>query len=240
MNISKLAFILTIFLNSNIFAFNQLLNSVQQFYQHHSPYQDIVVNNVVLYETWNSIYCQKRYEIIRDIIYKYGSCTDKKLHLLDIGAAQGYFSFRLAHDFEIKATLVEDGQSASDAEPSASIKLLEDLCNLNGGSGDFTVLPSKTDAYELDKLSAYKRFDVVLALSVVHHIREWQNFIDSLKSVGDLIIIELPIPGLGDHSNMLAHDELVKIHEYILSIEGQAVASTSRFYKGQMSSFYIL
>jgi hypothetical protein len=55
-------------------------------------YQDVIVNNKVLINGINL--CDKRYDLIKPIF----NLFQAPFSVLDLGSAQGYFSFRIAHD----------------------------------------------------------------------------------------------------------------------------------------------
>ena len=57
------------------------------------PYQDVIIKNQVIRKGVNNSY--GTYELIKPILKQFQG----EFSFLDLGAAQGYFSLRVAHDF---------------------------------------------------------------------------------------------------------------------------------------------
>lgn len=223
---------------------------IEQFCQANKPYQDIVINGETVYRGWNTDYCQARYEIIKNILHKIypqaftqnafdNQCHDTPLNILDLGAAQGYFSFKLAHDFGLTCFMLEDGQSATEYG-NESNSFLKDVCKLNTETNNIFLLATTVNHKILRELQRNDRFDVIMVLCMLHHLDDWQECLDILLTLGKYVIIELPDTDNGDLSGMDALGKLKLIPEYILKKGGTIAAKTSRFYKGQTSTFYVL
>ncbi len=117
--------------------------------------------------------CARRYKMIYDALvqrYRPGFA------LLDIGASEGYFSIRLSEDFNARATMLEKKAEIS------SIVSAQDNPNLRAVSGRF----------DAKKLSSLGQFDVVIALSIIHHFPNWGEMIKKVLAIGDTVFVELP------------------------------------------------
>jgi hypothetical protein len=126
-----------------------------------ATYQDIVIQNQV-YPT-GLHFCDNRYELIRPVLDRY---KNQSFSLLDIGASQGYFSFRIAQDYPSVCLMLEGALYPN------HLKILEDLCRFNSHLKNVFLLPYMMDMQSLNNLSRLFQFDVVLALLVIHQIAE--------------------------------------------------------------------
>lgn len=117
--------------------------------------------------------CAERYEIVRQFCAQY----TRPFTVLDIGAAQGYFGARLTEDFP-DCTVVSIEKEAPPADiPERVIWLNREFI-----AADFWTL------------GQVEHFDVVLAMSVVHHFdSEPHHVISAMQSLGDHLIIEIPV-----------------------------------------------
>ncbi len=145
-------------------------------------YQDIIVNNKVHATGVRS--CQKRYETIKKVLQELRIKSPK---VLDIGAAEGYFSFRVAHDFDASCVMIE----------SDTRRPLKHLCDENEAINKNIILLEKYfNPSDFIKLAQCEQFDVVLCLNVIHHFRgHWKRAIDAIMQLGDTFIIETPPAG---------------------------------------------
>lgn len=139
------------------------------------PYQDIIINNEIISKGVGPD-CQSRYNAISKIISKY----NRPIKILDLGASNGYFSFRIAHDYDALCVMVD----VSDR--------LCDICKLNDQIKNIFYLKKEFTLNDLETLCKYEHFDVVLALNVVHHMVSWREILDIIFRLGDTIIIETP------------------------------------------------
>ena len=121
--------------------------------------------------------CESRYEIIKE----YASRFNRPFTVLDIGANLGYFGFRLMEDFDCVSVMVE-------AMPNYH-RSLKNLARENDAG---VVLFHRFDHSSLKTLGDVEHFDLVLALSVVHHIEGDVNQTCSLiEQLGDHVIWEI-------------------------------------------------
>lgn len=120
-----------------------------------------------------------RYEAIK----KFCSSYNRPFSVLDIGANFGYFSFRLASDFDCHVTMVEK-------DPKCS-KKLQELC-IENDLENVCLLKHKFSVESLKALARVERFDVILAMSVVHYFPDANEIMDIMKSMCDNLLVELP------------------------------------------------
>ena len=138
-------------------------------------YQDRIVKGGVIQKGDRE--CEKRYEIIKKFLQQY----KRPITILDLGAAQGYFSFKIAEDFDATCVMVESYEADT----------LKKLCEEN--DNDNTILLNKhINPTTLEELSKCEHFDVVLALNVVHHIGDVERTMNALTKMCDHLIIETP------------------------------------------------
>lgn len=96
--------------------------------------------------------------------------------VLDLGAHAGYFSLRLAEQFDARVTAVDDWPGLSRAV---------------AGEPRVTAVPRRLTPGQVRGLGP---FDVVLALSVLHHIPDWPGMLDALREAAGVLMIETPDP----------------------------------------------
>lgn len=134
--------------------------------------------------------CQGRYDAIRGHLQGWLAEheLDHQLRVLDLGAYTGYFSTRLVEDFGADATVVDDFAGLPAAVRSnPTVKL--------------TMINRRLGVKEIDELG---NFDVVLLLSVLHHIRQWRDVLAVCQRRARLLYIEVPDPA--EHlPNAVAH-----------------------------------
>lgn len=113
--------------------------------------------------------CASRYEVIRD----YVATLRRPFTVLDLGASAGYFSIQLTRDFGARCICVE---------PSPDIEHARDQVA--------AIVRSKVMPEDVRKLGT---FDVVLGLSVLHHMTYWQSMLAMLDRIArSALIIETP------------------------------------------------
>lgn len=185
------------------------------------PYQDIVINNEIISKGVGPD-CQSRYDAISKIISKY----NRPIKVLDLGASNGYFSFRIAHDYGAMCVMVD----VSDR--------LRDICELNDQIKNIIYLKREFLLDDLKTLCKYEHFDVVLALNVVHHMSDWKEVLDTIFQLGDTIIIETP-PANDDRVGELPCIPLIE--DYLLKkSNGQIIAKTPRAAANNFDQIIIL
>lgn len=144
-------------------------------------YQDIIINNQCVQKGERS--CAPTYEIIKNILDK----IQKPFNVLDIGAAQGYFSFKIAYNYNAICVML-----GGDYDYKDHTKQLFKLCKLNNLTNTI-FLKINISPNLLRELASREHFDVVLALNFIHHCGcDWKETIDAVMMLGNTIIIEHP------------------------------------------------
>jgi len=123
---------------------------------------------------------EKRY----DEIFKFCKQFNRPISVLDLGAAEGYFTFRLAEDFSGVFIAVESNPER---------KLLE-LCVKNNNH-KVLLLDKQMNLKNLKNLKEVQHFDIILALNIIHHFDEpFQDVLDTLVSMSSFCFMEHPNP----------------------------------------------
>ena len=115
-------------------------------------------------------------------IFKFCKKFNRPISVLDLGAAEGYFTFRLSEDFSGVFIAVE----------SDSQRNLLDSCKKNNNR-NILLLEKQMNLKSLKNLKEVQHFDIVLALNIVHHFDEpFQDVIDTLVSMSSFCFFEHP------------------------------------------------
>lgn len=127
--------------------------------------------------------CEGRYLAIRKEMLRLGYAKGAKppIRVLDIGAANGYFSFRLAEDFGADVTMIESAPAIATwwkKNNNPRVRLIH----------------RTVSARELLLMAKRTRYDVVLALSVLHHFPDYGRAIRAVFRLADVAFIEPPAP----------------------------------------------
>lgn len=150
-------------------------------------YQDIVIGNHI-HEIGTDL-CAPRYELIKPLLDRY----TKSFTLLDLGAAQGYFSFRTATDYPHSSCVMIESNNTSYYAHHGD--MLYDLCRMNSHLENISYINKRINLTDLQLLNKDKHFDIVLALLVVHlmdeSLHEQIKIIEELLQLGDYLIIEV-------------------------------------------------
>lgn len=181
-------------------------------------YQDIWINQKTMFQGVNL--CENRYELIKPILQDL-----KEFSVLDVGAAQGYFSFRIASDFPgAHCSMIEHANKSYDHHA----RLLYQLCLLNN-LPNVNYFHKEISVPVLETLSDKVHFDVVLALLVVHQIDDDMEIrktaIRNLLQLGNHVILEVSndvAPELRDY----VRDQLSTNDEF------------ERFFLGEVPRYY--
>jgi 2-polyprenyl-3-methyl-5-hydroxy-6-metoxy-1,4-benzoquinol methylase len=196
----------------------------------HEQYQDIIINGVVV--SHGSRECATRYEAIKEVLKNY----TRPFTVLDIGASQGYFSFRIAHDFPKSVCVMIEGNYSDEWQIAEQ---LHDLCKLNNELDNIIFLKKRITADDLERLAEVEHFDVILACNIIHHTaHEWRRFTDALFKLGDHLILETP--PAQETTIPLARP----IDEYLATKHGTIICSVARHtnphLKGKMYLFDLI
>lgn len=99
------------------------------------------------------------------------------LRILDIGAHQGYFSLRLAAELDCQVVAVDDWRGLRPA--------LEEAADPRVGGIYERLTP--------ESLAALGEFDVILCLSVLHHVPWWEQMLAQIRRQSRLLICEVAV-----------------------------------------------
>lgn len=175
-------------------------------------YQDILVDGKVIKEGVKD--CEIRYPNIKKILDNY----KRPFTVLDIGASEGYFSLRIAAEYDCTCVMIEGDKTL----------LLPHICQLNKRLDNVVVLEKFITPQDLKELGECEHFDLVLAFNVIHQLKDdWKDGIDYLLTLGDNMLIETPPPGCRTAANGYT---LPLIEEYLSQNKhGKIVAQVPRY-----------
>lgn len=139
------------------------------------PYQDVWVGGKLLQKGRRE--CAARYAAIREVC----SGLDPCFSVLDIGANLCYFGIRITEDFPGAHVLALDHMRHD-----------RTLARLRASGADRVVLMRhKLTAKSARSIAAMMRFDVVLALSVLHHLSgSFEEWMAILRRLGRNVVAE--------------------------------------------------
>ncbi|MBI5274760.1 MAG: hypothetical protein HY860_06900, partial [Chlamydiales bacterium] len=122
----------------------------------YEQYQDIIINEDVVKSATNNHHdCEIRYLLIKKVLQQY----TRPFTLLDIGAAQGYYSLKAAGDFRKSVCVMLEGNNPTYPLIGDQLKsICEDNTNLN----NIIFLNRPIDLKDLIQLGTCEHFDVVL------------------------------------------------------------------------------
>ena len=163
------------------------------------PYQDLWRDGELL--AAGSRDCRGRYDLVAATLPK-GPFT-----VLDVGAYTGYFSIRVTEEFEATATAVDD------------------FAGLAGAASDrVAVIRRRLGPRGLDALP---RHDVVLALSVLHHMQDWQSALRALRACRSHLVIEVCHPDERWMRAAASRHEVAAQYKAASSVPGARLLGTS-------------
>lgn len=200
----------------------------------YEQYQDIFINGeVVQRANYNHNDCSVRYELLNTILSNY----NRPFTMLDIGASQGYYSFRAAFSYPDSVFVMIEGNNKH--YPLIGSQLL-DLCKANSSLNNIIFLNKLLEIEDVRRLSECEHFDVVVALNIIHWFGDsWKNITDCILKMGSIIVIETPPqePGLS-HGDSLIRDG---IEQYLLSKGARILGKVPRHTSNSiMSTIYVV
>jgi len=143
------------------------------------PYQELFINGRTIEPGHRP--SSKEYEFIKPILDMYR----RPITVLDLAAAKGYFSFRIAFEYDAVCVMIEREK-----------KKLLDLCYRNNTLSTVLFCHKSFSVKDLNNLSDCEHFDVVLALDIIHWFdKDWKLVTDSILKLGDNIFIAIPPEG---------------------------------------------
>ncbi len=153
--------------------------------QYARAYQDIVIDNKTIFSGLHA--CDERYQAIKTVLDKY----KRPITVLDLGAGEGYFSFRIAHDYPTACCVMID--QGIDPLNINDLPDLQALCKEHSDLKNIIYLKKKMTVPELERLAECEHFDVVLALNVIHYFgHAWKEATQAILKLGISTIIEMP------------------------------------------------
>jgi 2-polyprenyl-3-methyl-5-hydroxy-6-metoxy-1,4-benzoquinol methylase len=145
--------------------------------------------------------CEHRYAVIKSFLQQY----QRPFTILDIGANIGYFSFRIAEDFPDAIVVAVEGH------PRFLPKLLE-VAEKNGRD-NVIIIGKKLSVEDISRLAELEHFDVVIGMSVIHHIyHDPIEGLDAFLKLGDNLILEIPNEskyGLHKYAVLKSHGRVI-------------------------------
>jgi len=127
----------------------------------YEQYQDIFINGKIVKPANNNQFdCETRYTIIKKVLDKY----NRPFTMLDIGASQGYYSFRTAYDYNSVCVMIEGNNNEY---PLTGDQLLH-LCKCNTSLDNIILFQKPIVIADLQHLSECEHFDVILAMNILH------------------------------------------------------------------------
>lgn len=155
-------------------------------------------------------------------ISKFCNTYNRPFSVLDLGANFGYFSLRLAAEFDCHVTMIEKAKGITPE--------LQNLCVKNEAN-NVTLLKHNASIESLKALSKVEKFDVILAMSVIHYFEDANEAIKILRSMCDHLLIELPV------SEDAAHPDVVK---KIIVPDDAILLSRFRTHIDSVRPFYLM
>lgn len=197
-------------------------------------YQDVYVQGAILKKaSYNERFMEERFAIVNSVLQRY----KRPFTLLDIGAAQGYFSIRAAESYPDSVFVMWEGSNS--VYPKIS-KQLVSICALNRHLKNLIWLDNPLVLKDLNDISTCEHFDIVLLLNVVHWFPDqWKEIIDTVHSMSHVTILEVP-----PIEESLPEDQLYlrkQIHKYLSDLAKQSIVGVPRHTNQSLyTTYYIL
>lgn len=166
-----------------------------------SPYQDVWRDGRLVAAGDRD--CAGRYDLLRGVLDR----VAEPFTLLDLGAYTGYFAVRAAEDYDCRVTAVDDHRPLARA-----------------ASDRVDVVTHRVDA---GWLAARPRVDVVLALSVLHHMPDWRRVLVEVAACRHTAVVEVPRPDETWMRRAAARREVGDIHDAVLAV-GERIGESER------------
>lgn len=146
-----------------------------QKYSYLEQYQDVLIGDTVVSKGVGS--SEERFQSVSMV----ASTWNRPITILDIGANLGFFTIKLAKNFDCTVVALEGVYG----------DWLQEILEANN-LGNVVLLKKVFTLEDLKLLSEVEHFDLVLALSVVHHFdNDYDEIIDTIKLLGDIVLVEL-------------------------------------------------
>lgn len=148
--------------------------------------------------------CSDRYEALRPALAEIG----RPFTTMDLGAAQGYFSTRAAHDFDCSVTAVDHNSALSAAKSDRVTPVIKRV-----GLADLRAMP---------------RHDVILALSILHHFADWRSALRQIRACREFAVIEVPHPDEKWMRSAASRRHLRAIHDAVAKVATKKLGEFER------------
>ncbi|SFD14329.1 DUF120 domain-containing protein [Streptomyces aidingensis] len=148
--------------------------------------------------------CADRWEPIREVL----AAVEQPFTVLDLGAAQGYFSARAAEEFGCRVSAIDSDRAVAQAASSL-----------------VTPYVRRVDASGLRHMA---RHDVVLALSVLHHFGDWRAVLRQVRACRRWAVVEVPHPGERWLRSAAARHQLAAIHDAVAAVAERRLGEFER------------
>lgn len=224
-------FSLLLFFSQPILLFSGIYDLQKHGYE---QYQDIYLNGKVVRKASNyERFGNRRFEILDAVLSQY----ERPFTMLDIGASQGYFTFRAAEKYPKSVFVMIEGSNPN--YPLIS-KQLSSICKANKKSKNIIWLDRSICAKDFSRLASCEHVDVILAQNILHWFpNEWKTLLDNFRQMSHVTIIELP-PNeetLGSEQYHLRED----LHSLLAKEASQVVEGVPRHTNPTLkTTYYIL
>lgn len=180
------------------------------------PYQDRFIRGQTVSGGYRE--CASRYALIRPVVEPFG----RDAWVLDFGANTGYFGFRLAHELKVRVLAID------------SEAVLGETAEANGNPRVEVTVARLTPA----AVAALPQFDVVLALSVLHHNLDWRALLAALwgRTRGALLV-ETPHPK-EPLKSAAARGDLALIHDVLSALPGTLLGDAKGVWSAHRRPIY--
>jgi hypothetical protein len=150
-------------------------------------YQDKWLNGRLLAK--GSRECANRYQLVKEFCKRF----DGAFSVCDIGANMCYFGLRLTEDFPLCTVTAFEFNNFN-------VRLAHVQANNTGGR--LQLVKQKLAAPDVVALAKQQRFEVVLAMSVLHHAPgPFATWLAALSLLGRHVIMELALRDSGQYAN---------------------------------------
>lgn len=140
-------------------------------------YQDIRIQGRTVWHGRRE--CETRWTVLQAFLERYKYKTNFKV--LDFGANFGYFSWRIKEDYPHAEVDIVDSRPL--------LRVLDELNSYDG-----VTLYENMDTTALRSHAENHYYDLILAMSILHHFDNYDEILSIFKEMSDTIIIETDYP----------------------------------------------
>jgi SAM-dependent methyltransferase len=153
-------------------------------------YQELWINGPVNVEHQRG--CESRYQAIKKVADRF----NRPFSVFDFGGNTGYFSLRLSQDYDAFCAMIDNKNAADIIAQNEPSKIVA----MQGHIGPDIIEP----------LARSEHFDIVLVLSVLHHVADWKRALNAFLDMGNVVLIEIPGGNEPEAVNASRHEEIYK------------------------------